>query len=137
MAATKKSAAASFRKALTAKLAAIGHPVSSSVNDWPRVEITDVTESDVIDKGDDVREVGFIVEAISNMSYGEATAIIEDIEDALIGCETVEPSGWKVLEIYRELGTEINEVGDADLLIIRRRTQFRANIARNINPINI
>ena len=137
MATTRKSSAAAFRKALTAKLAAIGHPVSASVNDWPRVEITDVTESDVIDKGDDVREVGFIVEAVSNVSYGEATAIIEDIEDALIGCETLEPSGWKVLEIYRELGTEINEVGDADLLIIRRRTQFRANIARNINPINI
>ena len=104
--------------------------MSSSVNDWPRVEITDVTESGAIDKGDDVREVGFIIEAISNASYAEATRIIEAIEDALIGVETIAPSGWTVLEIYRELGSEINEVGDADLLIIRRRTQFRANVSK-------
>ena len=125
-----KTAAAAIRKALTAKLAALGYPVSASVNDWPRVEITDVTESGAIDKGDDVREVGFVVEAISNASYAEATRIIEAIEDAIIGVETLTPSGWTVLEIYRELGTEINEVGDADLLIIRRRTQFRANVAK-------
>ena len=125
-----KTAAAAIRKALTSKLAALGYPVSSSVNDWPRVEITDVTESGAIDKGDDVREVGFIIEAISNRSYAEATRIIEAIEDALIGVETIAPSGWTVLEIYRELGSEINEVGDADLLIIRRRTQFRANVSK-------
>lgn len=125
-----KTAAAAIRKALTSKLSALGYPVSSSVNDWPRVEITDVTESGAIDKGDDVREVGFIIEAISNKSYGEATRIIEAIEDALIGVETIAPSGWTVLEIYRELGSEINEVGDADLLIIRRRTQFRANVSK-------
>lgn len=125
-----KTAAAAIRKALTSKLAALGYPVSSSVNDWPRVEITDVTESGAIDKGDDVREVGFIIEAISNKSYAEATRIIEAIEDALIGVETIAPSGWTVLEIYRELGSEINEVGDADLLIIRRRTQFRANVSK-------
>lgn len=125
-----KTAAAAIRKALTSKLSALGYPVSSSVNDWPRVEITDVTESGAIDKGDDVREVGFIIEAISNKSYAEATRIIEAIEDALIGVETIAPSGWTVLEIYRELGSEINEVGDADLLIIRRRTQFRANVSK-------
>lgn len=125
-----KTAAAAIRKALTSKLAALGYPVSSSVNDWPRVEITDVTESGAIDKGDDVREVGFIIEAISNKSYGEATRIIEAIEDGIIGVETITPSGWTVLEIYRELGSEINEVGDADLLIIRRRTQFRANVSK-------
>lgn len=132
-----KTAAAAIRKALTTKLAALGYPVSSDVNDFPRVEITDVTESDSIDKGYDVREVGFVVEAISNTSYGEAARIIETIEDGIIGCDTLAPSGWTVLEVYRELGTEINEVGDADLLIIRRRTQFRANVARNTNPKNI
>ena len=125
-----KTAAAAIRKALTSKLSALGYPVSSSVNSFPRIEITDVTESGAIDKGDDVREVGFIIEAISNASYAEATAIIETIEDALIGVETIAPSGWTVLEIYRELGSEINEVGDADLLIIRRRTQFRANVSK-------
>ena len=125
-----KTAAAAIRKALTSKLAALGYPVSSSVNAFPRIEITDVTESGAIDKGDDVREVGFIIEAISNKSYAEATRIIEAIEDALIGVETIAPSGWTVLEIYRELGSEINEVGDADLLIIRRRTQFRANVSK-------
>jgi len=125
-----KTAAAAIRKALTSKLAALGHPVSTSANSFPRVEITDVTESGVIDKGDDVREVGFVIEAISNASYAEATAIIEAIEDGIIGVETIAPSGWTVLEIYRELGSEINEVGDADLLIIRRRTQFRANVSK-------
>lgn len=125
-----KTAAAAIRKALTSKLAALGYPVSSSVNAFPRVEITDVTESGVIDKGDDVREVGFVIEAISNASYTEATTIIEAIEDGIIGVETITPSGWTVLEIYRELGSEINEVGDADLLIIRRRTQFRANVSK-------
>lgn len=125
-----KTAAAAIRKALTSKLAALGYPVSTSVNSFPRVEITDVTESGVIDKGDDVREVGFVIEAISNASYTEATRIIEAIEDGIIGVETITPSGWTVLEIYRELGSEINEVGDADLLIIRRRTQFRANVSK-------
>lgn len=131
MATKVQSAAAPFRKALTAKLAALGYPVSASVNDWPRVEITDVTESGPIDKGDDVREIGFIIEAISNRGYSEAATIAEAIEDALTGCGTLTVTGWQVLEIYRELGQEINEVGDADLLIIRRRTQYRANVARN------
>lgn len=131
MATRNQSAAAPFRRALTAKLSEIGHPVSASVNDWPRVEITDVTESGPIDKGDDVREIGFIIEAISRNDYGEAATIAEAIEDALTGCDTLTVTGWQVLEIYRELGQEINEVGDADLLIIRRRTQFRANVARN------
>ena len=125
-----KTAAEAFRKALTAKLAALGYPVSSDVNDWPRVEITDVTEQGSIDKGDDVREIGFVVEAISNRGYGEAGPMMEAIEDGLIGCGTITPSGWNVLEVYRELGQEINEVGDADLIIVRRRTQFRANLAR-------
>lgn len=125
-----KTAAAAFRKALTAKLAALGYPVSSDVNDWPRVEITDVTEQGSIDKGDDVREIGFVVEAISNRGYTEASVIMDAIEDGLIGCDTIAPSGWNVLEVYRELGQEINEVGDADLIIVRRRSQFRANLAR-------
>lgn len=131
MATKVQSAAAPFRKALAAKLREIGYPVSASVNDWPRVEITDVTESGPIDKGDDVREIGFIIEAISRSDYGEAATIAEAIEDALTGCDTLTVTDWQVLEIYRELGQEINEVGDADLLIIRRRTQFRANVARN------
>lgn len=126
-----KTAAAALRKALASKLREIGHPVSDNVNTWPRVEITDVTEGEVIDKGDDVREIGFIIEAISRASYGEAATIAEEIEDAIIGCGTVEPEGWTVVEVYRELGTEINEVGDADLLVIRRRTQYRANISRS------
>ena len=126
-----KTAAAAFRKALTAKLKAIGHPVSDGVNSWPRVQIEDVTESDAIDKGHDVREIGFVIEVVSRTNYGEAAAVMEQIEDALIGCDTLQPTGWQVLEIYRELGNETHTVGDADQVEISRRTQFRANVSRN------
>ena len=126
-----KTAAAAFRKALTAKLKAIGHPVSDGVNSWPRVQIEDVTESDSIDKGYDVRELGFVVEVVSRTDYGLAAGIMDEIEDALIGVETVSPAGWTVLEIYRELGSETHTVGEADQLEISRRTQFRANVSRN------
>lgn len=126
-----KTAAEAFRKALTAKLKAIGHPVSPSVNSYPRIQIEDVTESDSIDKGHDVRELGFVIEVVSRETYGEAAAVMNEIEDALIGCDTVTPTGWTVLEIYRELGNETHAVGDADVIEISRRTQFRANISRN------
>lgn len=126
-----KTAAAAFRKALTAKLKAIGHPVSDGVNSWPRVQIEDVTESDSIDKGYDVRELGFVVEVASRTDYGLAAGVMEDIEDALIGCGTVSPVGWTVLEIYRELGNETHAVGEADQVEITRRTQFRANVSKN------
>ena len=126
-----KSATAAFRKALAAKLAAIGYPVTQGVNVRPCVRISDdMTESGAIDKGDDVREIGFTIDAVSDKDYGEAATIIEAIEDALIGCDTVTPTGWTVLEIYRELGTEIHAVEEGDLHTITRRTQFRANVSK-------
>ena len=127
------TAAAAFRKALAAKLKALGHPVNDSVNEWPRTAVEDVTESDAIDKGHDVREIGFVIEVVSRTNYGEAAAVMEQIEDALIGCDTLQPAGWQVLEIYRELGNETHTVGDADQVEISRRTQFRANVSRSIN----
>ena len=125
-----KSAAAALRKALSAKLKAIGHPLTSGVNARPSVQLGDVTESDVIDKGDDVRELGFTIDVISDRDYMEAATIAEAIEDALIGCNTVTPEGWTVLEIYRELGSEIHAVEEGDLHTITRRTQYRANVSK-------
>lgn len=125
-----KSAAAALRKALSAKLKAIGHPLTSGVNVRPSVQLGDVTESDVIDKGDDVRELGFTIDVISDRDYMEAATIAEAIEDALIGCYTVTPEGWTVLEIYRELGSEIHAVEEGDLHTITRRTQYRANVSK-------
>lgn len=133
-----KSALAAFRKALTAKLVDIKVPVALGVNQRPCVLIADgMTESDVIDKGDDVREIGFVIDAVSDKSTSEAATMMEAIENALIGCETIAPVGWTVLEIYRELGTEIHAVEEGDLHTITRRTQFRANVSRNTNQSNI
>ena len=127
--ATAKTATGNLRKALTAKLRAIGHPISASVNSWPRVQLEDVTEAEPIDKGYDVRELGFVIEVVSLGNYGEADTIMTAIEESLIGTDTITVSGFSCLEIYKELGQEIVAVGDADKLEITRRTQFRANIA--------
>ena len=127
--ATAKTATGNLRKALTAKLRALGHPISASVNSWPRIQLEDVTEAEPIDKGFDVRELGFVIEVVSLGNYGEADTIMTAIEESLIGTDTISISGFACLEIYKELGQEIVAVGDADKLEITRRTQFRANIA--------
>ena len=65
--------------------------------------------------------------------YGCRSLTWWPLKDALIGCDTLQPAGWTVLEIYRELGNETHTVGDADQVEISRRTQFRANVSRSIN----
>jgi len=125
-----KSAEAQLRKAVLAALKAAGLPVSKDVRVFPRVELTDVQESGAIDKGEDVRELGFVVEAISLSAYEEAATLSDTAETALVGQDTVTMPNFTAVDIYKELGTEIVEVGDADILVIRRRTQYRANVSR-------
>lgn len=125
-----KSAEAQLRKAVIAALKAAGLPVSKDVRVFPRVELTDVQESGAIDKGEDVRELGFVVEAISLSAYEEAATLSDTAETALVGQDTVTMPNFTAVDIYKELGTEIVEVGDADILVIRRRTQYRANVSR-------
>ena len=84
-----KSAEAQLRKAVIAALKAAGLPVSKDVRVFPRVELTDVQESGAIDKGEDVRELGFVVEAISLSAYEEAATLSETAETALVGQDTV------------------------------------------------
>ena len=129
--ANAKSAEAQLRKAVIAALKAAGLPVSKDVRVFPRVELTDVQESGAIDKGEDVRELGFVVEAISLSAYEEAATLSDTAETALVGQDTVTMPNFTAVDIYKELGTEIVEVGDADILVIRRRTQYRANVSRN------
>lgn len=125
-----KSAEAQLRKAVLAALKAAGIPVSKDELVFPRVELTEVQESGAIDKGEDVRELGFVVEAISLSAYEEAATLGDTAETALVGQDTVTMSNFTAVDIYKELGTEIVEVGDADILVIRRRTQYRANVSR-------
>ena len=128
-----KSAEAQLRNAIITKLRAAGYPVTQNADAFPRVEVTDVTESGTIDKGDDVRELGFIVEAISHDNYEEAASISDPIEEQLVGQNTITMRDFTALDIYKELGSEIIEVGEADIIIIRRRTQYRANVSRITN----
>lgn len=125
-----KSAEAQLRKAVIAALKAASLPVSKDVRVFPRIELTDVQESGAIDKGEDVRELGFVLEAISLKSYDEAAVNSETVETLLVGQGTITMPNFESQDIYKELGTEIVEVGDADILVIRRRTQYRANISR-------
>jgi len=125
-----KSAEGQLRKAVIAALKAASLPVSKSVKAFPRIELTEVTESGTVDKGDDVRELGFVLEAISTSSYDEASELSEAAETLLVGQGTVTMDEFTAIDIYKELGTEIHEVGDADILIVRRRTQYRANISQ-------
>lgn len=125
-----KSAEAQLRKSIIAALRAKSLPVSKDVRVFPRIELTEVTESGSIDKDEDVRELGFVVEAISLNAYEEAAGLSDDVETALVGQQTVTMADFTAVDIYKELGTEIVEVGDADQLIIRRRTQYRANVSK-------
>lgn len=125
-----KSAEAQLRKGVIAALKAAGLPVSKDVRVFPRVELTDITESGAIDKGEDVRELGFIVEAVSIKAFEQAASLSETAETTLVGQGTITMAAFTAIDIYKELGQEIMEVGDADHLVIRRRTQFRANVSR-------
>ena len=125
-----KSAEAQLRKAVIATLKAASLPVSKDVRVFPRVELTEVQESGAIDKGEDVRELGFVIEAITVSAYEEAATLSETAETALVGQDTITMANFSSIDIYKELGTEIVEVGDADVIVIRRRTQYRANISR-------
>lgn len=127
-----KTAMGELRKALTKKLKDLGYAPGGKTGVWPRVEITEVTEAGEIDKGYDVRELGFIIMAISNLNYQEVETIMAVIDEGLIGCGTITMSGFTCIEIYKELETDsTDEVGDADQKQIWRRTQYRANVCKN------
>ena len=128
--ATAKSAEAQLRKGIIAALKAAHLAVSQDVRSFPRIELVEVQESGAIDKGEDVRELGFVVEAISVSAYERAAELSDAAEAVLVGHDTITMKDFTAVDIYKELGTEIQEVGDADILVIRRRVQYRANVAR-------
>lgn len=128
---TFKTAQSKLRKAIISKVTELNGNWLGDVKKYPRVEVTDITEQPTIDKGNKVRTLSFNIEAISNESYAAAAAIISEIDTAFIAGITVED--FAVVTITKTLGTEINEVGEADIIIYRLRSTYDIIIEDNNN----
>lgn len=128
---TFKTAQSKLRKAIISKITELNGNWLGDVKKYPRVEVTDISEQPTIDKGNKVRTLSFNIEAISNESYAAAAAIISEIDTAFVAGITVED--FSVATLTKTLGTEINEVGEADIIIYRLRSIFEIIIEDNNN----
>lgn len=117
------SSKAEVRKAIVAKILSL--QINLGGNNFPRVELTDVYENEVQDKCDDVREVSLFVESLSNTSYQEATTMVNTISSAICGVDTLQIEGWRALDTNMVQGNDLTEVGEADEVIHRIRTNYR------------
>ena len=128
---TYRTAQIKLRKAIISKITELNESWLGDVKQYPRVEVTDISEQPTIDKGNKVRTLSFKIEAISNESYAAAAAIISEIDTAFVAGITVED--FSVATLTKTLGTEINEVGEADIIIYRLRSIFEIIIEDNNN----
>lgn len=117
------SSKAEVRKAIVAKILSL--QINLGGNIFPRVELTDVYENEVQDKGDDVREVSLFIESLSNTSYQEATTMADTISSAICGVDTLQIEGWRALDTNMVQSNDLTEVGEADEVIHRIRTNYR------------
>lgn len=118
-----RSSKAEVRKAIVAKILGLQLPLGG--NTFPRVEIADAYESEVIDKGYDVREVSINIESISNTSYTEVVTLSNGISTALCGCDTIVMDDFRSIDITLVQSNDFSESGEADELIHRIRDNYR------------
>lgn len=117
------SGKAEVRKAIVAKILGLQHNLGGNI--FPRVELTDIYESEVQDKCDDVREVSLFVESLSNTSYQEAVTMTNSISSAICGTDTLLMEGWRAVDTIMVQSSDLTEVGEADIIIHRIRTNYR------------
>jgi hypothetical protein len=128
---TFKTAQSKLRKAIISKITELNGNWLGDVKKYPRVEVTDISESPTTDKGNSVRTLSFSVDAISNASYSTAAEIISQIDTSLVA--GLEVDNLSVISVSKTFGTEINEVGEADIIIYRLRSTYDIIVEDNNN----
>jgi hypothetical protein len=129
--ATYRTAESKLRKAIISKITELNGNWLGNVKKYPRVEVTDISEAPTIDKGNSVRTLSFNIEAISNESYATAAEISNQIDTAFVAGLEVE--NFSTISVNKTLGTEINEVGEADIIIYRLRSTYDIIVEDNNN----
>lgn len=129
--ATYRTAESKLRKAIISKITELNGNWLGNVKKYPRVEVTDISEASTTDKGNSVRTLSFNIEAISNESYATAAEISNQIDTAFVAGLEVE--NFSTISVNKTLGTEINEVGEADIIIYRLRSTYDIIIEDNNN----
>jgi hypothetical protein len=129
--ATYRTAESKLRKAIISKITELNGNWLGNVKKYPRVEVTDISEAPTTDKGNSVRTLSFNIEAISNESYATAAEISNQIDTAFVAGLEVE--NFSTISVNKTLGTEINEVGEADIIIYRLRSTYDIIVEDNNN----
>jgi hypothetical protein len=128
---TYRTAESKLRKAIISKITELNGNWLGNVKKYPRVEVTDISEAPTTDKGNSVRTLSFNIEAISNESYATAAEISNQIDTAFVAGLEVE--NFSTISVNKTLGTEINEVGEADIIIYRLRSTYDIIVEDNNN----
>ena len=128
MASNYKSALGKVRAALIAKIKAVNSAwVTSSATTFPRVEIGDLSEMRTRDKGYSVRMLYCNIDVITK-SYADSLSIKGQIDDVIIGLNTLTMSGFKSVYIDSDNVTEIIEPQEGSFTIYRILTRIEITV---------
>ena len=122
-----KGALHTFEKALISKFKALNIPLGG-VSVFPRAEVADISEGRTENKEETLRQIDYTVEAMSTRSSDEANDIMDRIEEAIVGSEKMGIDGFRCVVTDKTIGTELIEVGEADVILHRRRSTFSSLI---------
>lgn len=106
--------------------------VTSSATTFPRVEIGDVTEMKVQDKGYDVRMLYCNIDVISQ-SYGTSINYAEQINAAIVGHKTLTVTGFSSIDTVVDNITEIIEPQEGSFTIYR----IISRVEITVEPVEI
>lgn len=124
MASNYKSALGKVRAALIAKIKAVNSAwVTYSATTFPRVEIGDLSEMRTRDKDESVRMLYCNIDVISK-SYADSLSIKDQIDDVVVGLNTLSMSGFRSVYIDSDNVTEIIEPQEGSFTIYRIITRI-------------
>ena len=133
MASSYTTALGKIRSALVTAVNAVqAGLVTSSATTFPRVEIGDVTEMKVQDKGYDVRMLYCNIDVISQ-SYGTSINYAEQINTAVVGHKTLTVSGFSSIGAVVDNITEIIEPQEGSFTIYR----IISRVEITVEPVEI
>ena len=105
---------------------------------YPRVEVHTVTESERMDKGDDLRRLSLTVESISSVSMGECNALLQENLDRLAsGSLDITPDGVAVVGVVPTQLQDLTESSDTSKIIYRLLQQVDIFVERQTQSINV
>lgn len=96
---------------------------------YPKIDLHTWIENPSIEKGQGVREISFIVEAYSNVSYAEAVEMADNVAERLCSeYGSLEVEDATIVSILPDGSEEIEEEDDNNVVVYRQLNRLVATI---------